>query len=350
MGLQNHFDAESLLSPPIKRAAYSDRTAWLMAEMSRLAYDKFEGGITLEKLAKDLAATNDKNQTIKILKAHLESVNQLETKARGDLATELTKANFKLHNTYNEGGTQAFLAQLDNKNEPMLVLAFRGTEMNATDIKADLKVNLVKITGDQEVHSGFKTAFEFVQKDIKRDLDNFSDIALYITGHSLGGALAIVATKFLASESLGACYTFGSPRVGNSTFQDDIKTPIYRTVNAADLVPRVPPALLVEIVLIILLFLPFPTKWLVNIMSQFRGYVHYGDMRYLTHTEETKDANSIAYDGLRLLANPNMGLRMYWAITRWISTFGKAAVQDHSIDIYCEKLKAYAQRRNLKNS
>ncbi|MDP3980275.1 MAG: hypothetical protein Q8Q33_02550 [Chlamydiota bacterium] len=36
------FDREELLTPPIKRATYSDRTAWLMSKMSRLAYFKFE--------------------------------------------------------------------------------------------------------------------------------------------------------------------------------------------------------------------------------------------------------------------------------------------------------------------
>ena len=37
-----YFEYEELLSPPIKRAAYSDRTAWLMAKMSKLAYLPFE--------------------------------------------------------------------------------------------------------------------------------------------------------------------------------------------------------------------------------------------------------------------------------------------------------------------
>ncbi len=37
-----YFKYKELLEPPVKRAAYSDRTAWLMAEMSRLAYMKFE--------------------------------------------------------------------------------------------------------------------------------------------------------------------------------------------------------------------------------------------------------------------------------------------------------------------
>ena len=38
------FKVNELLTknPPIRRAAYSDRTAWLLAEMSQLAYVKFE--------------------------------------------------------------------------------------------------------------------------------------------------------------------------------------------------------------------------------------------------------------------------------------------------------------------
>jgi len=36
------FEERSLSGPPTKRPAYSDRTSLLMAEMSKLAYIKFE--------------------------------------------------------------------------------------------------------------------------------------------------------------------------------------------------------------------------------------------------------------------------------------------------------------------
>ncbi len=38
--IYNYFANEALLDSPTKRAAYSDRTSYLMAEMSRLAYFK----------------------------------------------------------------------------------------------------------------------------------------------------------------------------------------------------------------------------------------------------------------------------------------------------------------------
>lgn len=37
-----YFNHKELLTPPIRRTAYSDRTGWLLAEMSRLAYLVFK--------------------------------------------------------------------------------------------------------------------------------------------------------------------------------------------------------------------------------------------------------------------------------------------------------------------
>jgi len=344
-----HFDAPELLSPPIKRAAYSDRTAWLMAEMSRLAYDKFEGSRSLKSLAEGLAkCAGDKKKIVLLLKEYIDNVGTSAADARQELIEQLAKAKFSLENIYNAQGTQAFLAKLDASEgaEPMLILALRGTEAELADIKADLKVDLITVSGEQKVHHGFYDAFNAVKSDIESDLAEHPGAPIYITGHSLGGALAIMATRYLASDSLGACYTFGGPRVGNSLFADDIKTPIYRIVNAADGVPRVPPAWGVDVFLAVLKWLPLPMDAVIAFLVKFRGYVHYGDMRYLTHTPQTPDANGVPYNGLRLLPNPSLPLRLTWAVRRWVATWGKAAVQDHSVVIYCEKLMAYAKRRN----
>ena len=201
-----------LLNPPIMRAAYSDRTAWLMAVMSNFAYIKFEEG----------------------------------AERRGELQGKLKEAGFVLINTFDhQNGTQAFLSKQDDGK--LLVLAFRGTEKeDPRDIVTDLDAKFYKDDKGVKIHNGFYRAFQGVKDLIGNDLKDYGDHSLYITGHSLGGALALIATKMFNSDNLAACYTFGSPKVGNEEFDDDIKPPIYRIVNAYDLVPASPPTYLFD--------------------------------------------------------------------------------------------------------
>lgn len=83
---------------------------------------------------------------------------------------------------------------------------------------------------------------------------------IYITGHSLGGALALLAGRVLANAGKGidsnsnhsrenlfskdlAICTFGAPRVGDNAFKSVFKDiGVYRYVNTEDIVPTVPPA------------------------------------------------------------------------------------------------------------
>lgn len=67
-----------------------------------------------------------------------------------------------------------------------------------------------------------------------------------VTGHSLGGALAILATADLQKifGPIDFTYTFGQPRVGNQAFADWFQAShpnVYRLVDYADVVPHVPP-------------------------------------------------------------------------------------------------------------
>ena len=335
----NPFDSPKLLGAPVMRAAYSDRTAWLMSAMSELAYYQFEDKDLVAKLATELANMSD----VKNIQEKLDAILTGSVAGGNEqtLRDILKLANFELIRTYNRDGTQAFLAKRTDKSEKaMLVLAFRGTEINPTDIHSDVDAALVTLHGEERVHGGFLKAFSHVKDLIQTDLKKHSDIPVYITGHSLGGALAILATRLLVSDSQGACYTFGGPRVGTSQVDDQIKTPIYRVVNSADLVPRVPPEYLVNILILLsnILHISVLSRFLRN----FKGYVHYGDMRYLTHVEPGVDDR---FPGLLLHSNPSFPTRAYWVVRRWIATSGKAAGSDHSIKLYREKLKAYAIER-----
>jgi len=85
---------------------------------------------------------------------------------------------------------------------------------------------------------------EIVNKDWHRQ-----NYRIYITGHSLGGALAMLAGQYILSQDqkdykdrLSIC-TFAAPRVGNREFAqwfNDVD--VVRYVNSEDIVPSVPPA------------------------------------------------------------------------------------------------------------
>jgi hypothetical protein len=109
------------------------------------------------------------------------------------------------------------------------------------------------------VHCGFLEVFSCCKAKIETAVNENvpSTLALYITGHSLGGALAQIASAALDRDNLAACYTFGSPRIGTAGFDEQIKCPHYRVINDWDLVPGLP-------------------------LAFFRGYRHNGDPRLLT--------------------------------------------------------------------
>lgn len=260
------FEPKSLLNPPLMRAAYSDRTAWILAKFSQLAYNSFETDPT-------------------------------------SLTQTLNSIGFSVIRLFNNQETQGFLAQ---SNE-FAVLAFRGTEANKIqDIKTDLNIRFKRKKG-HKLHRGFYDAYNTVNADINNALDELT-VPLYITGHSLGGALATIATQQIPDHRLAACYTFGSPRVGNDEFDQTIKTPVYRVQNSADIVTRLP----------------------LNILMR---YVHVGDLRFLTR----KGA---------LIRNPNMWRRFQMIVVSILCNF-KSPIQDHGIEHYISKLETIALERNL---
>ncbi len=348
----NYFEPSELLEiqPSRCRAAYSDRMAWLMASMSQLAYFKFEVkenefAAWAEKIKK--LTSNEEIQDF--LKKKLVP-NLAKTSGKVDLQKELKSAGFQLVEIFDEGGTQAFLAkQIPDRSaqgrEKIAVLAFRGTETTQLkDIITDLNAFVTDDSGSR-VHTGFKTAFNEVKRKVQAEIKKLKGYSIFITGHSLGGALALIATRELVSDNIAACYTFGSPRVGSSEFADSIKPPIYRVVNTADIVPRLPPGLFIEVAVDILRFLrgvfpflEFAASWLDDKVS---GYRHHGDMRYLTHCKKA-DCSDV-----RLISNISFLDRCRRLFKNRISL--NKHIGDHDIAKYCMKLAAHARNRNTES-
>ncbi|KAI7854479.1 Alpha/Beta hydrolase protein [Circinella umbellata] len=99
------------------------------------------------------------------------------------------------------------------------------------------------------VHLGFKRAYQIVQKQLTAIIDNqlqiHPDYTVAVTGHSLGGALALLNALDLHERGIKnvELITFGQPRVGNKQFAEYVVStgiPYKRAVHARDTVPHVP--------------------------------------------------------------------------------------------------------------
>lgn len=130
-------------------------------------------------------------------------------------------------------------------NKKEMVLCFRGTEPKEfSDIKADLNALPDRANnGHGWVHNGFQEEVNKVWEEVLKALEKLGDKDLYITGHSLGGAMATIATSRI-SDKVKCLYTFGSPRVGTRSFVKSFDTPHFRFVNNNDVVTSVPFAFL----------------------------------------------------------------------------------------------------------
>ena len=144
--------------------------------------------------------------------------------------------------------TDCFVAH----NDTYIFLVFRGTESRRrsgsqdvrhilADVKADCNVLLVDAEHSGKVHKGFNTALDEVWDELLAYLRQIHQPprTLWMTGHSLGAALATLAADRYGDVQ--GLYTFGSPRVGDSEFRKQFSVRAYRIVNGADIVTSVPP-------------------------------------------------------------------------------------------------------------
>jgi triacylglycerol lipase len=154
---------------------------------------------------------------------------------------------------FDNDDTQGFVAE----SPEAVVVAFRGTQPNRKmDWFADAEaIPRVWDHDTGKVHTGFYKALRAVwgktlpngKQVLPQRLEARGNKTIWITGHSLGGALAELCaaqTLFVSRIPVQGVYTFGQPRVGNKEFADAVAASlgsgIFRFVNHRDIVPRVP--------------------------------------------------------------------------------------------------------------
>ncbi len=160
------------------------------------------------------------------------------------IKSTLAKWNMKLFQFFDVQSTQAYLAGDDDT----FILAFRGTEKEKI-IDWMTNADVLQVNGPVgKVHQGFLVGVNYIWRDLWKILDKDRGTrSLWVTGHSLGGALATLAVakiRFENAHPVNGLYTFGQPRVGDdefaSRFNIDFGAQTFRFVNNQDVVPRVP--------------------------------------------------------------------------------------------------------------
>lgn len=134
------------------------------------------------------------------------------------------------------------------------VIGFRGSEETGLwDWITDLKfIQQVYPYGEKKdskvrVHFGFISAYKSVREAIHNEVKKTPHSRIICTGHSLGGALATLCAldiQYNFPDKEVSCYTYGSPKVGNSRFVESFNRRVpntFRFVNSADSVPKLPP-------------------------------------------------------------------------------------------------------------
>jgi len=161
--------------------------------------------------------------------------------------TEFMKTKFENYNVkyYGHKGADAYVLE----NDTDVIVVCRGTEVKQiSDVKADLSISKTKaLVG--KIHIGFNHYVDKIWTSILvHGVDaKKNNKTLWLTGHSLGAAMATIMayrfTNYDLSATPAALFTYGSPRVGDRKFVNHFNTlPFehHRWVNDGDIVTKIP--------------------------------------------------------------------------------------------------------------
>ncbi len=196
-------------------------------------------------------------------------------------------------------------------NGKNVVVAFRGTHEDREWVEGLAYGQRRWVVG--RAHQGFVRLLDSVWQQVLACLYDARahERRLWLTGHSIGGALATLAGLRLEHEGFDvqAVYTFGAPAVLDREAAAAFRCDVYRVVNNEDAVVN----------------FPWPTM--------FDTYVHAGERFFLT---ASGSVGSNRY-------SPELARRIDRAFSIGQGILPAGPWHDHGLDAYLAKLERYAR-------
>ena len=215
---------------------------------------------------------------------------------------------------FDRNSTQSFVAQ----HEDFIIASFRGSDQ-WQDWLDNLNIPAAP-TNMGRAHRGFLLALEDVWQDMLRAIEQFKQEgvitvnnfeqkskyrSLWITGHSLGGALATLAAaeRINSDQPFGGVYTYGQPRCVDRNMARNMnieaKNRIFRFQNNNDIISRIPQRVMGYSHVGTFLYIDVNQKihtdihWWNQFLDRFGGILHALDEQGIDKFEDHKMENYV---------------------------------------------------------
>lgn len=170
-------------------------------------------------------------------------VSRIAYQPPSEAKSEYTALGFETVETMTDASMLGYVLTV----EDTAVVVFRGT-----DDPADWVANLDRFSVETKhgpVHRGFQAAYQPLALQVRAYIKQSKAKHLWVTGHSLGGALAVLCAYDLAENErfpIDGLITFGQPLVARPPLTNHINSLLSKKfvhyVNQSDIVPKIPPS------------------------------------------------------------------------------------------------------------
>jgi len=199
----------------------------------------------------------DENETVETFVSKIKANGQLDSLGLSDARKA---ALLEIASNSSKGKVCTFISDPDtdvqvgvtlNSADKRICIVFRGSE-SSKDWFYDLQIRKHNLKGNIWVHSGFykqlhtNGVYDKLLAKVKQLLGEHPCFSLYVTGHSLGAALATLCGFMLSHELENkiTVVSFASPRIGNAewkkAFDEKANLTHYRVTNDRDIVTAFP--------------------------------------------------------------------------------------------------------------